>query len=227
MLLDPGRDREHIGIEDDIFWREADSDQQPVGTLADFHLARLRIGLPQLVERHHHHRRAVAHADSRVMQERLLAFLHADRIDDRLAGDAFQPRFDHVPFRTVDHHRHARDIRLCGDQLQEGRHRMVRVEQPLVHVDVDHLRAILDLLSRDLDGARIVARHDHLLERRRSGDVGPLTDVDERGGGIGGHSNSIIPAHTGIRSSGRQRMWLWTPACTGVIVKVRAARPPS
>ena len=32
------------------------------------------------------------------------------------------------------------------------------VEQALVHVDVDHLRAVLDLIARDLDRAGVVAR---------------------------------------------------------------------
>src|SRR3546814_2484384 len=78
----------------------------------------------------------------------LFRSLHADRIDDRLAGDALQSRLDHAPFRAVDHHRHARDIGLGGDELQESRHRMFGVEQPFVHIDVDDLRAIFDLLAR-------------------------------------------------------------------------------
>ena len=53
------------------------------------------------------------------------------------------------------------------------------VEQALVHVDVDDLRAGLDLLARDLDRGRVVAVEDQLLEARRAGDVGPLADVDE------------------------------------------------
>ena len=65
----------------------------------------------------------------------------------------FSPASITSHFDAVDHHRHPRDIGLGGDQLQERRHRVDRVEQPLVHVDVDHLRAILDLLARDLDRA--------------------------------------------------------------------------
>ena len=42
------------------------------------------------------------------------------------------------------------------------------VEQALVHVDVDDLGAALDLLARDLDGGRVVALQDQLLEARRS-----------------------------------------------------------
>ena len=38
-----------------------------------------------------------------------------------------------------------------GDALEEGRHRRVTVEQGLVHVDVDDLRAGVDLLAGDLN----------------------------------------------------------------------------
>jgi hypothetical protein len=64
---------------------------------------------------------------------------------------AFQPGFDHAPFRGVDHHRHACDVRLAADQVQEARHRRFGVQQTLVHVDVDDLGAVGDLLARDLD----------------------------------------------------------------------------
>ncbi len=186
VLLDPRRDREDVGIEDDVLGRKADPDEQLIRALADLDLALLGVGLADLVERHDDDRGAIRHALARMLEELLLAFLHADRIDDRLARDALQPRLDHVPFRAVDHHRHARDVGLGGDQLEEGGHGLVRVEQAFVHVDVDHLRAVLDLLARDFDRLGIIARHDQLLERRRSGDVGALADIDEIGRGGGG-----------------------------------------
>ena len=63
----------------------------------------------------------------------------------------------------------------------------MRVKQAFIHVDVDNLRAVFNLLPRDLDGAGIVIGHDQLLERSRASDVGTLTDVDEIGGGLLGH----------------------------------------
>src|SRR3546814_9602864 len=71
------------------------------------------------------------------------------------------------------------DVGLGRDQLQESRHRQLGVQQALVHVDVDDLRARFHLLARDLDGGGIIARHDQLLEPRRSGDVGAFSDIDE------------------------------------------------
>ena len=66
------------------------------------------------------------------------------------------------------------------DQVQEAHHRRLRVEHRLVHVDVDHLRAVLHLLARDLDGAGEVAGEDQLARTPRAGDVRALADVDEQ-----------------------------------------------
>ena len=60
----------------------------------------------------------------------------------------FSPASITENFDEFDHHRHARDVRLGGDQVEEGGHRLFGIEQALVHVDVDHLGAVLDLLAR-------------------------------------------------------------------------------
>ena len=91
----------------------------------------------------------------------------------------FRPASITLHFERVDHHRHARDVRLGGDQVQELHHRRFRVEHALVHVDVEHLRAALDLLPRDRDGLVVAVLQDQLLELRRAGDVGAFADVDE------------------------------------------------
>ena len=58
---------------------------------------------------------------------------------------------DHL--ELVDHDRHAGDVGLGGDQVEERRHRLLAVEQALVHVDVDDLRAVLDLLRATASAA--------------------------------------------------------------------------
>ena len=103
-------------------------------------------GLPLLVERHHDDRRAVPAAKPRAAQELGLAVLEADRVDDRLALQRLEARFEHRPLAAVDHHRHGGDVVLAGDQPQELGHHGFAVEQGLVHVDVDDVRAALDLL---------------------------------------------------------------------------------
>ena len=182
MLFYAGRDCEHVGIDDDVLGRKADLvDEQVVCTASDFDAPLVGVGLTLLVEAHHDRRGAVASDELRLAQELGFALLHRDRIDDGLALHALEAGFDNVPSRRVDHHRHASDIRLGGDQVQEAHHRRLRVEHRLVHVDVDHLRAAADLLARDLDRAGEVAREYQLGESARAGDVGALADVDEEG----------------------------------------------
>ena len=60
MLVDPGRDGEDVGVEDDVLGREAVGDEQVVGAAADLDLALLGVGLAGLVERHDDDRGAIA-----------------------------------------------------------------------------------------------------------------------------------------------------------------------
>ena len=180
VLLDARRHRKDVRIEDDVFRREAGLlGQQLVGARADLDLARLGVGLALLVEGHDDDGRAIHAAELGVMEESLLAFLHRDRVDDRLALHAFQAGLDHLPFGAVDHHRHACDVRLGGDEVEVFDHRLLRVDQALVHVDVDDLRAIGDLVARDVERRGVVAGRDQLPELGRARDVGALADIDE------------------------------------------------
>ena len=61
---------------------------------ADLDLALGGVGLAPLVERHHDHRRAVAADQPGLLDERGLALLERDRVDDALALDALEPRLD-------------------------------------------------------------------------------------------------------------------------------------
>ena len=78
MLLDAGRDRENIGIEDDVLRREADLiDENFIGALGDREFALECVGLALFVEGHHHDGGAVAPDLARLVAEFLLAFLQA------------------------------------------------------------------------------------------------------------------------------------------------------
>jgi hypothetical protein len=59
----------------------------------------------------------------------------------------------------------------------------MRVEQTFIHIDVDNLRAIFDLITRDFDSGFIIAGKNELLELGAAGNVRAFTDVDETGGG--------------------------------------------
>ena len=91
----------------------------------------------------------------------------------------FRPASMHRPFGGVDHDRHAGDIGFGGDQVQEAGHGRLGVEHALVHVDVDDLRAVFDLLAGDVKRLFIFFLADQAGEAARAGDVGALADVDE------------------------------------------------
>ena len=181
VLVDAGRDREDVRIEDDVLGREAlFLDQNPVGLAADFLAALVGVGLALLVEGHDHHGRAVAAAQARVMAEDLLAFLHGDRVDHGLALHALQAGLDHFPLGAVYHHRDAGDVGLGGDQVQEALHARDRIEHGLVHIDVDDLRAVLDLLARHGQGLVVLLFADQAREHLAARDVGALAHVHEQ-----------------------------------------------
>ena len=217
VFLDPRRHGEDIGVEDDVLGREADLvHQDAIGAGADLDLSRGRIGLAHLVKGHDHDGRAVAQAFDRLFAELGLAGLHRDRIDDRLALDAFQARLDHLPFGAVDHQRHPGDVGLGRDQVEEGDHGLLRVEQALVHIDVDDGRAGLDLLPGDGQGGGIVAVDHQLLESGRAGDVGAFTDVDEGGSHGRAARSKALPLDGGGLGGGECTMgadWPWRHRC--------------
>ena len=124
VLLDAGRDREDVGVEDDVLRREADLfGEDLVGAGADLDLALVGVGLALLVEGHDDHGGAVSAADPGLFDERGLALLHGDRVHDRLALQALQARLDDGELGRVHHHGHAGDVGLGGDEVQELDHR--------------------------------------------------------------------------------------------------------
>ena len=157
------------------------STSSSVGALADLDLALDRVGLSLLVEGHHDHGGAeLVHAPG-LREERLLALLERDRVGDALALHALEAGLEHLEARAVDDDRDPRDLGLGGDQAQEGRHRLDRVQQVGVHVHVEQVRAAAHLLERDVDRRAVVVRLDQAAEARRAGDVRPLADHHEAG----------------------------------------------
>ena len=180
VLLDAGPDGEDVRVEDDVLRLEPDDvDQEPEGPGRDRDLAVRGIGLALLVEGHHDDRCAVAPAQPGVLEERRLAFLERDRVDDAAALDALQAGLDDLPARRIEHDRHRADVGLRCDEVEEPGHRGDRVEHRLVHVHVDDLGAGVDLLAGDLDRFVVAVLEDELGELARARDVGSLADVDE------------------------------------------------
>ncbi len=184
VLVDAGRHREDVGVEDDVFRREAHPiHQNAVGPLADLELAGTGIGLAHFVERHHDDGGTVAAQQSGLLDEFLLPLLHGDGVDHRLALHALEAGLQHLPLGGVDHHRYPGDVRLAGNQVQEAHHGRLGVQHPLVHVDVDDLGAALHLLLGDVEGLVVEPLLDQPLELGRAGDVGALPHVHEHGFG--------------------------------------------
>ncbi len=180
MLLDAGRHGEDVRVEDQILGREADLlDQKPVRALADRDLALGGLGLTLLVERHHDDTRAVAPHVPRLLEERLLALLQRERVDDALSLHALEPGLEHRPTGAVDHDRDPRHLGLGRDEVEEGRHRPLAVEQVGVHVHVEEVRPASHLLERDVERRLEVAALDEPPEAGRAGDVGALADHGE------------------------------------------------
>jgi hypothetical protein len=114
------------------------------------------------------------------------AFLQRDGVDDALALDALQAGLDDAPLGRVDHDRHARDLGLAGDQVQEAHHRRLAVQHGLVHVDVDDLGAVLHLLAGNGQRLLELPGQDHAGEGLGARDVGALADVDEEAARVDG-----------------------------------------
>ncbi|OPZ09737.1 MAG: hypothetical protein BWZ08_00202 [candidate division BRC1 bacterium ADurb.BinA292] len=161
VLLHAGGDGQHVGVEDDVAGVPAFLvDENAVGAFADRQLAVGGIGLAGFVEGHHDGGRAEPAQFACVLAEHRFAFLQADRVDDGLALDAAQRGLDHRPARAVDHDRDLADVGLGGDQVEEAAHDGFRIDQALIHVDVDHVGAVVDLLAGDGDGGVEVALAD-------------------------------------------------------------------
>ena len=184
VFLDAGRHGKDVGIKNDVFGREIQLlGQQLVGAGADFHLARDSVGLTHLVEGHDDHGRAITAHQSCLVEEGLFAFLHRDGIDDALALKTLEAGLEDVPLGGIQHHRDAGDVGLGGDQIDEAHHRRLGVEHALVHVDVDDLCAVLDLLAGHFQRFFIFLLADQAAEGGGAGDVGAFADIHEQGFG--------------------------------------------
>jgi hypothetical protein len=152
VLLDAGRDGEDIGIEDDVLCGETNlPGQQVIRPPEDRQPTLDGVALALLVERHHDDRRAIALAQPGLAEELVLALLERDRVDHALALELLEPGLEDRPLRAVDHDRYVRDVGLGGDPPQEPGHRRDPVEHRLIHVHVDELRAVGDLLAGNVD----------------------------------------------------------------------------
>mmetsp|Transcript_27462 Transcript_27462/g.56288 ORF Transcript_27462/g.56288 Transcript_27462/m.56288 type:complete len:1189 (+) Transcript_27462:341-3907(+) len=180
VLLEPRADGEDVEVKHNVDGVELDNLREDLErALADAHL-RLAVGrLPFLVKRHHNHRRAVPLHQLRLLNELLLADLERNRVHDALALEALEPRDADVELGGVDHHRDLGDLGLRGNEVAELAHAVLAVKHAVVEVDVEQLRAVLDLLLRNLRRLAPVVTDNQLLEPDRARDVAALANVLE------------------------------------------------
>ena len=177
------RHGQHVGVENNVFRRKSVVGQQFVGSRRHFRLSFEGVGLSPLVEEHHHGGRTEAVNLPGPAQELRFALFERDGVDDGFALRHFEPGREHLPFRRVDHHRHAGDLGFRGHQVEERAHRRGAVDQPVVHADVDDLRPGVDLRPGHRKGLLVISLADQPGEFGRPGDVRALADVDEVGFG--------------------------------------------
>ena len=173
-----------FGIEDHVVGREAGLRRHEVVRAAEnLDLALDGVRLPALVEGHDHDGGAEPANRPRLLEERLLALLQRDRVDDSLALQAAKAGLERGEARAVDHDRQPGSLGLGGKEIEEGRHRLLGVEQVGVHVHVEQIRPAAHLLERNVDGTLEVVRLDQPAKTRRPGHVRPLAHDDEPGVG--------------------------------------------
>ena len=180
VFVDAGRDRENIRIEDDVLGRKPGVlGQDLIGARANLDPALQRVGLALLVEGHHNDGGAMARTIlASAMNFSMPSFIEIE-LTMALPCTHLRPASMTVEFRRIDHHRHARNVGLGGDEVQELDHRLLGIEQAFVHVDVDDLRARRDLIARDIERGGKIAVLDQFAEFGRARDIGALADIDE------------------------------------------------
>ena len=180
MFLNAGGNGKDVRVENDVARVEADADQNLVGAFADFGLALVGIGLALFIEGHDHNSGAIAHAVPGALDKFFFALLEADGIHHGLALDAAQTRLDDVPLGGIDHDGHAGDVRLGRHQVQEGDHHLLRLQHALIHIDIDNLGAVLNLVPGNAQGFLVLLFLDQPEETLGTGHVGALTYVDKQ-----------------------------------------------
>ncbi len=148
VFVHAGADGEDVGVEDDVAGPEANLlGQDLVGAGGGLDLAVGGDGLAFLVEGHDDDGRPIALDEPSLFEELFLSLFETNRVDDPLALDALQPRFDDRPFRAVDHDRHFGDRGVGGDEVEEPCHRLLAVEEVRVHVHINDVGAVFHLLA--------------------------------------------------------------------------------
>jgi hypothetical protein len=180
VVLVAGRAGEHQRIENQIFLGNAVRDAIIPGPPGDgqFAFARDRLGLLFVfIDRPDHDGRAELLDQRQHLVEFLLAILEIDRVDDAFALAIGQGPLDGIVVGRVDHERH---FDLVDDLLVKPIDVRHFVAVAVFQVDVDDVRAALDLGARNLGRFLEFFIGNEPLECARADLVGALADSSGR-----------------------------------------------
>ena len=169
MLLHPGADREHVRVEHYVLrWKANHIHKNVITALAYTNLLILGRGLPKLVESHHYYRRSVLLQQCCMLNKQSLSHLQRDTVHDGLALAPLQSSKHDLKLRRVQHKWNLSYLRLRHRYLHKLLHRHQPVQHAIVHIDVNHMCTIRDLLLSHIHRLHVLPSDDHLLECNRS-----------------------------------------------------------
>ncbi len=122
-------------------------DENSISARTDFNATLGCVRLTFFVERHNDCASAVTLNQLCVFTKNRFALFQTNRVNNRFALNALQTSFDDFPFRRIDHNWNATNIWFRRDQIQKTDHCFFRIDQAFVHIDVDDVCAIFDLLA--------------------------------------------------------------------------------
>ena len=157
MFFHTGGDSQYIRIENDsVRIKIHFLPEETVSTSAHLNLPFKRVGLSFFIKSHYDRSRTQLFNTGGMLQEELFTFFQRNRIHYAFTLHAHQAFLDHLPFGRVDHHRDTRNIRFGSDQVQERRHFFHSIQHSIVHIDINHLRAVFHLFAGNCQSLFII-----------------------------------------------------------------------
>ncbi len=108
------------------------------------------VYLAFLIKGHDNHSSSMALDGGGVLPEGLLALLHGDGVHDALALAALQACLHNEELGGVDHEGHLADLGVRHQQVHKLGHGRHAIYQPIIHVNVQHMRPLLNLQTSSI-----------------------------------------------------------------------------
>ena len=116
---------------------------------------------------------------SRMLLEQLLTNLQTDGVNNWLSLAPLQSCHNNLKLRCIKHEWHFRYLGLGHSNLHKLLHSSKAIEQTIVHIDVNDVSSVLNLLLCNVHRCSVVAFHHQLLESDRSRNITTLSNVQK------------------------------------------------